>query len=71
MKIGYVHFYDEHEGLFDDSLKLVGYWHSNDGNWRDEYFGPGLRKLGLDIKRVPSTLWKKAERELKKALKKK
>ncbi len=56
----------EIEGFFDEKGKLIDYWYCNDALWRDEYFNPVFKKLGIDIQSIPPKLRKKAEAALEK-----
>lgn len=44
--------YDEEyevEGMFLNG-QLLDFWSLNDGHWRDEYFGPFMKKLGIKVR---------------------
>ena len=71
MKTAYFHFYtgnkcDEVEAFFDDKYNLVDSWSCNDATYREEYLGPGLRTLGLDIQRLPERLKNRANKAIEK-----
>lgn len=39
----------EAEGFLDDKGNVLDYWSCNDATWRDEYFNPVFKKLGIEI----------------------
>lgn len=40
--------YGELEGAFNEEGKLIGMWSCNDACWRDEYFAPFMKALGVE-----------------------
>lgn len=42
--------YGEVEGAFDESGELIDFWSANDAAWRNEYFSPFLKRLGIETK---------------------
>ena len=43
----------EIEGMFDEDLNLIGTWCSNDAHWRNEYFSPFMKNIGIEVVRAP------------------
>lgn len=42
----------EVEGMFDENGELLGIWSCNDASWRNEYFSPFMKRLGITIERA-------------------
>jgi hypothetical protein len=40
----------EIEGIFDENGELLGMWCCNDAHWRNEYFSPFMKGLGIEVK---------------------
>lgn len=40
---------NEAQAMFSEEGKLLGAWLLSDANWREEYFGPLMRNLGLKV----------------------
>lgn len=58
----------ECEGAFDEHGNLLDFWSCNDASWRNEYFSPFLKKLGIETQESDSpSLRKKLEKAVKKA----
>ena len=41
------------EGIFDQDGTLLDFWSPNDACFREEYFGPFLKKLGFNVEYAP------------------
>lgn len=52
--------YGEVEGMFNTDGKLIDCWSSNDANWRGEYFNGFMKKIGVEVERLPKKFEKKA-----------
>lgn len=73
MKTIYIHCYNgnedeinEVEGMFDDKGILLDFWYCNDAEWRSEYFGGFMNKLGFLIKSMPKKMHKQANKQIEK-----
>jgi hypothetical protein len=53
----------EVEGIFDDKFVLLDFWHCNDANWSNEYFGGFINKLGFTISGLPKNKQKQADKQ--------
>jgi hypothetical protein len=52
----------EIEGAFDENGELLSFWSCNDATWRNEYFGPFMKKLGIKtVSSSDSNLTKRLE----------
>lgn len=52
--------YGEVEGMFNTDGNLLDCWASNDANWRDDYFNGFMKKIGVEVVRLPKKFEKKA-----------
>lgn len=61
--------YGENQIVFDENYKVLDGWSMNDANYRDEYMGGFLNKLGIKVERslpedAPKSLIKTALKKL-------
>jgi hypothetical protein len=63
--VSYCGEYGEADGFFDETGKLLHWFHGNDALWRNEYMDPLLLELGIEVHDGNKKFRKKLEKELK------
>lgn len=57
--------YGEVEGMFEEDGKMIDCWSCNDATWRSEYFNGFMKKLGINVLRLPEKFEKKALEQIR------
>jgi len=56
--------YGEVGGMFDADGNLLDCWVLNDADWRGEYFNGFMKKIGVEVVRLPKKFEKKALKQI-------
>ena len=49
----------EGEAWFNEKKEIIGWYSSNDANWRDEYLDDIFKQLGVKVKRITAKQYPK------------